>query len=90
MSRRWQQGAVTDRPGAWYPNRQHPPATVGCLQVPPDQVCPVAHLRSGIITAADGKPVTLVGFTVTGQKITAIDLIDNPRRIAEANLAILG
>jgi RNA polymerase sigma-70 factor (ECF subfamily) len=44
----------------------------------------------GIITAADSKPVTLVGFTVTGQKITAIDLIDNPRRIAEADLAILG
>jgi RNA polymerase sigma factor (sigma-70 family) len=44
----------------------------------------------GIITAADGKPVTLVGFTITGQKITAIDLIDNPRRIAEADLAILG
>jgi RNA polymerase sigma factor (sigma-70 family) len=44
----------------------------------------------GIITAADSKPVTLVGFTVTSQKITAIDLIDNPRRIAEADLAILG
>jgi RNA polymerase sigma-70 factor (ECF subfamily) len=44
----------------------------------------------GIITAADSKPVTLVGFTITGQKITAIDLIDNPRRIAEADLAILG
>lgn len=44
----------------------------------------------GIITAADSKPVTLVGFTVTGQKITAIDLIDNPRRMAEADLAILG
>ena len=44
----------------------------------------------GIITAADSKPVTLVGFTVTGQKITAIDLVDNPRRIAEADLAVLG
>jgi RNA polymerase sigma-70 factor (ECF subfamily) len=42
----------------------------------------------GIITAADGKPVTLVGFTITGAKITAIDLIDNPRRIAEADLAL--
>ena len=41
----------------------------------------------GIITAADSKPVMLVGFTVTGQKITAID---DPRRIAEADLAILG
>ena len=44
----------------------------------------------GIIAAADSKPVTLVGFTVTGQKITAIDLVDNPRRIAEADLAVLG
>jgi RNA polymerase sigma-70 factor, ECF subfamily len=42
----------------------------------------------GIVTAADGKPVTLVAFTVTGAKITAIDLIDNPRRIAEADLAV--
>jgi RNA polymerase sigma-70 factor, ECF subfamily len=43
----------------------------------------------GIITAADSKPVTLVGFTITGAKIAAIDLIDNPCRIAEADLAIL-
>jgi RNA polymerase sigma-70 factor (ECF subfamily) len=42
----------------------------------------------GIITAADGKPVTLVRFTITGAKITAIDLIDKPRRIAEADLAL--
>jgi RNA polymerase sigma factor (sigma-70 family) len=42
----------------------------------------------GIITAADGKPVTLVRFTITGAKITAIDLIDSPRRIAEADLAL--
>src|SRR6516164_9456529 len=42
----------------------------------------------GIVTAADGKPITLIGFTITGAKITAIDLIDNPRRIAEADLAM--
>jgi RNA polymerase sigma-70 factor (ECF subfamily) len=42
----------------------------------------------GIITAADMKPVTLVVFTVTGARITAIDLIDNPRSIAEADLAV--
>ena len=42
----------------------------------------------GIVTAANGKPVTLVRFTVTGAKITAIDLIDNPRSIAEADLAV--
>ena len=45
---------------------------------------------AGAVTAADGRPITLVAFTITGAKIVAIDLIDNPRRIAEADLAILG
>jgi RNA polymerase sigma-70 factor (ECF subfamily) len=44
----------------------------------------------GVVTAADGRPITLVGFTITGAKIVAIDLIGDPRRIAEADLAILG
>jgi hypothetical protein len=44
----------------------------------------------GVVTAADGRPITLVAFTITGAKIVAIDLIDDPRRIAEADLAILG
>jgi hypothetical protein len=42
----------------------------------------------GIVTAADRKPVTLVRFTIAGAKITAIDLIDDPRRIAEADLTM--
>ncbi len=45
---------------------------------------------AGVVTAADGRPITLVGFTITGAKIVAIDLIDDPRRIAGADLAILG
>jgi len=44
----------------------------------------------GLVTAADGRPITLVGFTIIGTKITAIDLTDDPRRIAGADLAILG
>ncbi|HEX3925374.1 MAG TPA: sigma-70 family RNA polymerase sigma factor [Streptosporangiaceae bacterium] len=44
----------------------------------------------GVVTAADGRPITLVGFTITGAKIVAIDLIDDPHRIVEADLAILG
>ncbi len=44
---------------------------------------------AGVVTAADGRPITLVRFTITGAKIVAIDLIDNPGRIAEADLAIL-
>jgi RNA polymerase sigma factor (sigma-70 family) len=45
---------------------------------------------TGVVTAAHGRPITLVEFTITGAKIVAIDLIDDPRRIAEADLAILG
>ena len=45
---------------------------------------------AGVVMAADGRPITLVGFTITGAKIIAIDLIDDPGRIAEADLAILG
>jgi RNA polymerase sigma-70 factor (ECF subfamily) len=45
---------------------------------------------AGLVTAADGRPITLVTFTITGAKIVAIDLIDDPRRIAEADLAIIG
>jgi RNA polymerase sigma-70 factor (ECF subfamily) len=45
---------------------------------------------AGVVTAADGRPITLIGFTITGAKIVAIDLIDDPRRVAEADLAILG
>jgi hypothetical protein len=37
-----------------------------------------------------GPAVTLVAFTISGTKIVAIDLTDDPRRIAEADLAILG
>jgi RNA polymerase sigma factor (sigma-70 family) len=44
----------------------------------------------GAINAAEGRPVTLMAFTITGSRIVAIDLIDNPGRIAEADLAILG
>jgi Sigma-70 region 2 len=45
---------------------------------------------AGVVTAADGRPITLVRFTITGAKIVAIDLIDEPRRIADADLTALG
>src|SRR5579863_7989453 len=44
----------------------------------------------GVIQAAEGRPISLMAFTITGAKIVAIDLIDDPGRIAEADLAILG
>jgi hypothetical protein len=39
---------------------------------------------------AEGRPISLQTFTITGAKIVAVDLIDDPGRIAEADLAILG
>jgi RNA polymerase sigma-70 factor (ECF subfamily) len=44
----------------------------------------------GVIQAAEGRPISLMAFTITGAKVVAIDLIDDPGRIAEADLAILG
>ena len=44
----------------------------------------------GMVTAANGRPITLTVFTVNGEEIAAIDIIDKPDRIAEADLIILG
>lgn len=44
----------------------------------------------GVVTAADGRPISLMAFTITDTKIVAIDLIDDPGRMAEVDLAILG
>ena len=43
----------------------------------------------GVVQATDGRPISLVVFTITDAKIVAIDVIDNPGRIAEADLVIL-
>ena len=44
----------------------------------------------GVINAAPGRPISIMAFTISGAKIVAIDLIDDPGRIAEADLDILG
>jgi RNA polymerase sigma factor (sigma-70 family) len=44
---------------------------------------------AGVVAAAQGKPITLTVFTITGEQIAAIDIIDNPDRVAEADLTIL-
>jgi RNA polymerase sigma factor (sigma-70 family) len=43
----------------------------------------------GVVIAAEGRPISFTAFTVTGAKITAIDLTDHPGRMAAANLAFL-
>ena len=44
----------------------------------------------GVVIAANGMPISLLAFTVTGARITAIDVIDDPGRLAAADLAVLG
>jgi RNA polymerase sigma factor (sigma-70 family) len=43
----------------------------------------------GMVAAAHGRPITLAVFTINGEKIAAIDIIDNPDCVAEADLTIL-
>jgi RNA polymerase sigma-70 factor (ECF subfamily) len=43
----------------------------------------------GLVVAADGRPITLTVFTISGGKIAAIDIIDQPDRVAGADLTIL-
>ncbi len=43
----------------------------------------------GAVLAAPGRPVTLMTFTITGGRIAAIDLVDDPGRLAGTELAIL-
>jgi len=44
----------------------------------------------GVVTAAEGMPIAVTAFTITDAKIVAVDIIDDPVRIAEADLAIFG
>jgi RNA polymerase sigma-70 factor (ECF subfamily) len=43
----------------------------------------------GVVTATDGRPITLMAFTITDAKIVAIDFIDDPGRVVDVDLAIL-
>jgi RNA polymerase sigma factor (sigma-70 family) len=43
----------------------------------------------GVVMATDGRPISLMAFTITAAKIVAVDLTDDPGRIAEADLTIL-
>jgi RNA polymerase sigma factor (sigma-70 family) len=43
----------------------------------------------GVLIAVHGRPVSLMAFTIADAKIVAIELVDDPGRIAEVDLAIL-
>jgi RNA polymerase sigma-70 factor (ECF subfamily) len=44
---------------------------------------------AGMVTAAHGRPIALTVFTISGEKIAAIDIIDNPDHVVGTDLIIL-
>ena len=44
---------------------------------------------AGIVTALHGEPFSVVGFTVSGGKIVEMDILADPERIRELDLAVL-
>jgi hypothetical protein len=44
---------------------------------------------AGVVVAPRGRPFSVLGFTVTGGKIVAIDGLADPTRLRELDLAVL-
>jgi RNA polymerase sigma-70 factor (ECF subfamily) len=44
---------------------------------------------AGVLVTVDGQPVSVMGFTVTAGKITEIDALVDPDRLARLDLAAL-
>jgi len=43
----------------------------------------------GVVTAPDGQPVSVMGFTITGGKIIEIDILADPVRLRQLDMAVL-
>src|SRR5439155_22111334 len=44
---------------------------------------------AGVVVAPHGRPFVVMGFTVTGGKIVAIDALADPARLRQLDLAVL-
>ena len=44
----------------------------------------------GVLSSRDGRPFSVIGFTVTAGKITEIDVIVDPDRLRQLDLSALG
>ena len=45
---------------------------------------------AGVVVTAGGRPVSVMGFTVTGSRIAAIDVLSDPDRLSRLDLTVLG
>jgi RNA polymerase sigma-70 factor (ECF subfamily) len=44
---------------------------------------------AGVVVTRDGRPFSVVGFTVRGGKLVAIDILADPARLRRLDLAVL-
>jgi RNA polymerase sigma-70 factor (ECF subfamily) len=44
---------------------------------------------AGVVVSAGGRPVSVMGFTVTYGKIVAIDVLADPDRLGQLDLSVL-
>ena len=44
---------------------------------------------AGVVITVNGRPVSVMGFTVTGGKIVAIDAVVDPVRLTQRGLSVL-
>jgi RNA polymerase sigma factor (sigma-70 family) len=49
----------------------------------------VVNGAAGVVVAPDGKAVSIMGFTVVGGKVVAIDALADPERLARVDLSVL-
>ncbi len=50
----------------------------------------VVNGAAGVVVTTDGRPVSIMGFTVVGGRIVAIDVVADPDRLAGFDLSALG
>ncbi|WP_280253100.1 hypothetical protein [Nocardia abscessus] len=51
----------------------------------------VVNGSAGLVNTIDGAPFSIIGFTVAGDRITAIDILSDPHRLTHLDLtAVLG
>jgi RNA polymerase sigma-70 factor (ECF subfamily) len=44
---------------------------------------------AGVVVVANGRPLSVMGFTVVGGKVVAVDVIADPERLNRLDLAVL-
>jgi hypothetical protein len=50
----------------------------------------IVNGAAGVVVTPEGRPFSVIAFTVRGGKIVGIDALADPERLAELDLTLLG